>query len=71
MKQTDNVHYTPPGFVNSEDKSDAFMESQLRKLIDSNIQSVRPIRNSRYAKNVLQIREVLADFFVSENGSVS
>ena len=65
------MHYTPPGFVNSEDKSDAFMESQLRKLIDSNIQSVRPIRNSRYAKNVLQIREVLADFFVSENGSVS
>ena len=65
------MHCTPPGFVNSEDKSGALMESQLRKLIDTNIQSVRPIRNSRYAKNVLQIREVLADFFVSENGSVS
>ena len=62
LQQTDNVHYTPAGFVDSEDKSCAIIEGQWRKLIESNLQSVRPIRNCRYAKNALQIREVLADF---------
>ena len=70
--QTDKPHYTPAGFVDSEDKSGAILEGQWRELIDSsNIQSVRLIRNFRYAKNALQIREVLADLFVSENGSAS
>ena len=71
LQQTDNVHYTTAGYVDSKDKSGATIEGQWRKLIDSNIQSVRPIRNSRCTKNALQIREVLANFFVSENGSVS
>ena len=71
LQQADNAHYTPAGFVDSEDKSGAIIEGQWRKLIDSNFQNVGPIRNSRYAKNALQIREVLADFFVSKNGSVS
>ena len=71
LQQTDHVRYTTAGFVDSEDKSGAIIEGQWRKLIDSNLQSVRPIRNSRYTKNALQIREVLANFFVSENGSAS
>ena len=71
LQQTDNAYYTPAGFVDSEDKSGAVIEGQWTKLIDSNLQSARPIRNSRYAKNALQIRKVLADFFLSENGSVS
>ena len=71
LRQTDNVHYTSAGYVDSKDKSGATIEGQWRKLIDSNIQSVRSIRNSRCAKNALQIRGVLANFFVSENGSVS
>ena len=71
LQQTHNVHYTPAGFVDSEDKSAAIIKGQWRKLIDSNLQSVRPIRNSRYAKNALQFREALADFFASENGSLS
>ena len=71
FQQIDNTHYTPAGFVDSEDKSGAVIEGEWRKLIDSNLQSARPIRNSHYAKNALQIREVLADFFLSENGSVS
>ena len=71
LQQTHNVHYTPVGFVDSEDKSAAIIKGQWRKLIDSNLQSVRPIRNSSYAKNALQFREALADFFASENGSLS
>ena len=58
LQQADNAHYTPLGFVDSEDKSGAIIEGQWRKLIDSNFQNVGPIRNSRYAKNALQIREV-------------
>ena len=71
LQQIDNAYYTLTGFFDSEYKSGAIIEGQWRKLIDSNIQSVRLIRTSRYAKNELQIREALADFFVSENGSVS
>ena len=71
LQQTDNVHCTTPGYVDSEDKSGAIIEGRWRKLIDINPQNVRLIRNSRYAKNALQIKEVLANFFVSESGSVS
>ena len=71
LQQTDSAHYTPAGFAHSEVKSGAVVEGQWRKLIDSNLHSVRPVRNCRYAKNALRIREVLADFYVSENGSVS
>ena len=35
------------------------MEGQWRKLIAGNLQGLRLIRNSRYAKNALQIKEVL------------
>ena len=48
-------------------KSGEIIEGQCRKLIDSNLQSVRPIRNSRFSKDALQKREGLADFFVSES----
>ena len=71
LQQTDNAHYTPAGFVHSEDKSGTIIEGQWRKLIDSNLQSLRPIRKSRYPKNALQVREILAYFFVLKNGSVS
>ena len=71
LQQIDNTHCTPAGFVESDDKKGAVIEGQWRKLIDGNLQSAKPIRNSRCAKNTLQIREVLADFFLSENGSVS
>ena len=57
LQQTDNTHYTTAGFVDFEDKTGAIMEGQWRKLIDSNLQSERPIRNSRYAKKTLQIEK--------------
>ena len=53
LQQTDNVHCTTPGYLDSEDKSGAIIEGQWRKLIDINLQSVRLIGNSRYAKNAL------------------
>ena len=56
LRYTDNAHYTPAGFVDSKDKSGAVIVGQWRKLIDSNLQSLRPIRKSCYAKNILQIR---------------
>ena len=57
LKQTNDAHYTPAGFADSEDKSAAIIEAQWRRLIDSNLQSVRPIRNSRYAKNTLYLEK--------------
>ena len=51
LQQTDNAHYTPAGSVDSEDKIGAIIEGQWRKLIDSNLQSVRPNRNSHYAQH--------------------
>ena len=59
FEQTDNAHYTLSGFADSEDKSCSIIGCQWRKLIDGNLQGLRLIRNSRYAKNALQIKEVL------------
>ena len=70
LQQTNDAHYTPAGFVDCDDKSGAIIEGQWRKFIANNLRSVRRIRNPCHTKNALQIREVLADFFVSENGSV-
>ena len=39
LQQTDKPHYTPGGFVDSEDKSGAIIEGQWRKLTDGNLQS--------------------------------
>ena len=71
LQQTDNAHYTPAGFVDSEDKTGALIEGQWRKLVDINLQSVRPIRNSQYSNTVLQTRDMLAEYFISDRGSVS
>ena len=57
LQQTHNAHYTTAGFVDFEDKTGAIMEGQWRKLIDTNLQSERPIRNSCYAKKTLQIEK--------------
>ena len=47
LQPTDNIHYTPSaGFVDSEDKTDAIMVGQWRKLINSKLQRLRSIRNS-------------------------
>jgi len=70
LQQTDNAHYTPAGFIDSENSSGAVSLGQWRKFVNTNFQAIRPVRNSRYLNTALQVRDSLAEYFVSENGSV-
>ena len=68
LNQTDNAHYTPAGFIDSEDSTGEIIAGQWRKNITNNLQEICPVRNSRYHGNAL---ETLAEYFISESGFVS
>ena len=71
LRQTENACYTPAGFVNSVDSTGKLVEGNWRKLIDNNLQPIRPVQNSRYASTAIETMEKLTDYFVSEKVSVS
>ena len=72
LRQTDNACYTPTGFVDSMDGTGELIEGHWINLIDGNtLTNITPVRNSRYLKTALETREVLTDYFVTEEGSVS
>ena len=71
LRQTDNACYTPAGFFDSVDNTGELVEGNWRKLIDNNLQPIRPVQNSRYASTAIETREKLTDYFLSERGSVS
>ena len=51
--------------------SGELVDGLWRKLIDHNLKPINPVRNSRYTNTAIETREKLADYFVSERGSVS
>ena len=71
LNQTDIAHYTPAGVIDSEVITGEVIAEQWRKNITNNLQEIRPVRNSRYQGNTLEVRETLAEYFISESGLVS
>ena len=71
LRQTDNACYTPTGFDDSMNSCGELVEDLWTKLIDHNSKPINPVRNSRYTNTAIETREKLADYFVSERGSVS
>ena len=67
LRQTDNVCYTPNGFVDSEDNSGNIVPGQWRSILDVNsLQNVRPIRNQKHTQTAIETREVLANYLATD-----
>ena len=75
LRLTDNAHYTPSGFVNSEDKDRNFLlgEWRLQKengLNNNALVDLPRVRGSRSRHDALETRNELRDFLNSEEGSL-
>ena len=71
LNQTGNAHYTPAGFIDSQDSTGEIIAGQWRKNLTNNLQEIGPVRNSRYQGNSLEVRETFAEYLISKNGFVS
>ena len=71
LNQTGNAHYTPAGFIDSQDSTGEIIAGQWRKNVTNNLQEIGPVRNSRYQGNSLEVRETFAEYLISKNGFVS
>ena len=71
LNQTDNVHYTLVGFIDSEGSPGEIIAGQWRKNITNNLQQICPVRNSRYEGSALEVPETLAEYFISASDLVS
>ena len=76
LRLTDNAHYTPSGFVDSEDKKGNLLpgEWRLQKengLNNNALADLPPVRGSRARNDALETRDILRDFLNSEDGSLS
>ena len=69
-RQTDTATYTPTGFIDSEDYSGQIKDGLWRNELNSTLTDVRPGRPQKGKNSAVDTREALAQYFVSEEGSV-
>ena len=75
LRLTDNAHYTPAGFIDSEDKHGNFVPGQWRSQNESAVQggsfqSINAVRGSRSRVDALEVRNRLKNYLNSNEGSV-
>ena len=73
LRQTYNACYTPPVFVDSEDKESNFKPGEWRSLssnYDGALVPVPNVRGSRSRENAPKTRDKLKDYLNSEEGSL-
>ena len=70
LRQTDTATYTPTGFIDSEDCSGQIKDGLWRNELNSAFMDVRPARPRKGKNSAVDMREALAQYFVSEEGSV-
>ena len=73
LRLTDNAHYSPVGFIDSEGKEGNICPGEWRLMRcnqSGNLQRLQPVRGSRVRQDVLQIRNNLKNYLNSEGGSV-
>ena len=73
LRLTDNVHYTPSGFIDSEDKDGNFIPGEWRSQNGNtsewgSSQNIKPVRGSRPPVDALNVRNQLKDYLNSEEG---
>ena len=51
LRQTDNVCYTPVGFVDSFDSIGKIAEGNWRNLVDNNLQSINAVKKFKVCKS--------------------
>ena len=70
---TDNTHYLPVGFIDSEDKDGNICRGEWRQMRcnqSGNLQRLQPVKGSRIRQNILQIKNNLKNYLNSEGGNV-
>ena len=75
LRLTDNAHYTPSGFVDSEDKDGNFLPGEWRLQKENGLNNnalvdLPRVRGSRSRHDALETRNELRDFLNSEEGSL-
>ena len=73
LRLTDNSHYSPAGFVDSEDKDGHLLpgEWRLSNSVDNGgLRDLPRVRGSRSRQDVLEVRNDLKEFLNSDEGSV-
>ena len=73
LRLTDNAHYSPVGFIDSEDKEGNICSGEWRLMRcnqSGNLRRLQPVRGSRVRQDVLQIRNNLKNYLNSEGASV-
>ena len=75
LRLTDNAHYTPAGFIDSEDRDGNFIPGEWRSQNGNtsawgNFQNINPVRGSRPRVDALNVRNQLKDYLNSDEGSV-
>ena len=77
LRQTNNASYTPNGFVDSENSDGTVHVGEWRTQIGRNeiethcLNTIRAIRGSRPRDETVSMRNVLRDYFNTDEGSVS
>ena len=73
LRLTNNVHYSPKGFIDSEDNSGNLVCGDWRKTIgvENALQSIPNVRGCRPRGDAIKARNTLKEYFNSEEGSVS
>ena len=75
LRLTDNAHYTPSGFVESEDKDGNFLPGELRLQKENGLNNnalvdLPHVRGSLSTHDALETRNGLRDFLNCEEGSL-
>ena len=75
LRLTDNTHYTPAGFIYSEDKHGNFVPGEWRSKNESAVQSgsfqsMNAVRGSGSRVDALQVRNQLKNYLNSNEGNV-
>lgn len=75
LRLTSNAHYSPTGFVDSEDNNGALLPGEWRRSgsmgTDGAFRKFRNVRGSRPREDAVRIRNELKEYLNSEEGSVS
>ena len=76
LRLTDNAHYTPAGFIYSEDKRGNFVPREWRSKNEnvvqcSSFQRINAVRGSRSRVDELEVRNQLKNYLNSKEGSVA
>ena len=73
LRLTDNAHYSPAGFMDSEDKDGNLLPGEWRLLKGNNANNMMDlprVRGSRSRQDALEARNELKNFLNSDEGSV-